>query len=319
MTRGERAEGRFVVQADAAADDGARDGSTRTRCGTLSLTDGRDRFTAREYERIDGLGENEGWAAGMKIALTDPYVGEDGSIWLERARCAILGGRVDRLERARARAETRDLGAGARARVEDDVARSIVSRATRRDGAGARGGRASSSDDAASNRAVLRQRCTSRSRSRSPRTGRDPSFRTSRRLEITHTPFLTAARRGRRRESPPISRRPRAARGRPSCPRGRPFAPTRSACRAARLCAADAGRRRDRRTVNSCVCVLFQVSVTCSPRNLLAKAILYAARRPTLLALRDRAGHHAQYNVVQVSWSSRCARVGVHVQSICII
>ena len=104
MTRGERAEGRFVVQADAAADDGARDGSTRTRCGTLSLTDGRDRFTAREYERIDGLGENEGWAAGMKIALTDPYVGKDGSIWLERARCAILGGRVDRLERARARA-----------------------------------------------------------------------------------------------------------------------------------------------------------------------------------------------------------------------
>ena len=77
-------------------------------------------------------------------------------------------------ERASARAETRDLGAGARARVEDDVARSIVSRATRRDGAGARGGRASSSDDAASNRAVLRQRWTSRSRSRSPRTGRDP-------------------------------------------------------------------------------------------------------------------------------------------------
>ena len=109
-------------------------------------------------------------------------------------------------ERASARAETRDLGAGARARVEDDVARSIVSRAIRRDGAGARGGRASSSDDAASNRAVLRQRWTSRSRSRSPRTGRDSSFR-------------TAARRGRRRDARRadphgIARRGRAHRSR---------------------------------------------------------------------------------------------------------
>lgn len=100
--RGGRARGRFVAQADAWTDVGARDAEAR-RCLQVSLTDGGGRFLAVEYERIDGLGD-AGFRAGAKIALTDPYVGADGSIWLERATCAVLGGGVDRLERARLRA-----------------------------------------------------------------------------------------------------------------------------------------------------------------------------------------------------------------------
>jgi len=100
--RGGRARGRFVAQADAWTDAGARDADAR-RCLRVDLTDGGGRYAAMEYERIDGLGD-AGFRAGAKIALTDPYVGADGSIWLERATCAVLGGGVDRLERARLRA-----------------------------------------------------------------------------------------------------------------------------------------------------------------------------------------------------------------------
>ena len=44
-----------------------------------------------EYEAVPRL-SGEGMRAGAKIALTDPYVGEDGTIWLERATTELLGG-----------------------------------------------------------------------------------------------------------------------------------------------------------------------------------------------------------------------------------
>jgi hypothetical protein len=110
---GARARGRFVVQMDEWRDVG-RDARRRRadeqcrrshaqRCLTLSLTDGARRMFAVEYEAVPRL-SGEGMRAGAKIALTDPYVGEDGTIWLERATTELLGGVVERLERARTRA-----------------------------------------------------------------------------------------------------------------------------------------------------------------------------------------------------------------------
>ena len=88
---GARARGRFVVQMDEWRDVG-RDARRRRadeqcrrshaqRCLTLSLTDGARRMFAVEYEAVPRL-SGEGMRAGAKIALTDPYVGEDGTIWL---------------------------------------------------------------------------------------------------------------------------------------------------------------------------------------------------------------------------------------------
>ena len=45
----------------------------------------------------------EGMRAGAKLALTDPYVDEEGRLWLENETCEALGGCVERLERARMR------------------------------------------------------------------------------------------------------------------------------------------------------------------------------------------------------------------------
>ena len=45
----------------------------------------------------------EGMRAGAKLALTDPYVDDEGRIWLENETCVALGGCVERLERARMR------------------------------------------------------------------------------------------------------------------------------------------------------------------------------------------------------------------------
>ncbi len=107
-----RRRGRFVVQldewSDAASDARTNRSDARCRrpgggrCLRVSLTDGRNRFIGHEYGVVEAL-SGEGMRAGAKLALTDPYVDEEGRIWLENETCEALGGCVERLERARMR------------------------------------------------------------------------------------------------------------------------------------------------------------------------------------------------------------------------
>ena len=110
--KGARRRGRFIVQldewSDAASDARTRHSDARCRrpgrgrCLRVSLTDGRARFVGYEYGVVEAL-SGDGLRAGAKLALTDPYVDDEGRIWLENETCVALGGCVERLERARVR------------------------------------------------------------------------------------------------------------------------------------------------------------------------------------------------------------------------
>lgn len=112
VEKGARRRGRFIVQldewSDAASDARTRHSDARCRrpgrgrCLRVSLTDGRARFVGYEYGVVEAL-SGDGMRAGAKLALTDPYVDDEGRIWLENETCVALGGCVERLERARRR------------------------------------------------------------------------------------------------------------------------------------------------------------------------------------------------------------------------
>ncbi|KAK3236805.1 recQ-mediated genome instability protein 1, variant 2 [Cymbomonas tetramitiformis] len=98
--------GRFVLQVDEMVNVGAdakeryKNTNSNTRCLKLSLTDGVARVQALEYRYITALHIHS--PAGLKIAITDATV-RRGMLLLQPDNVQILGGEVERLEKARSR------------------------------------------------------------------------------------------------------------------------------------------------------------------------------------------------------------------------
>ena len=104
--------GRFVLQCDeivnVASSFHDRYSEKRAwddRTLKLSMTDGKRRIVGYEYRPCDALHVLA--PAGIKVAVTDPEVGEDGMLYLRPENLTVLGGSVARLEEARRRVVAR--------------------------------------------------------------------------------------------------------------------------------------------------------------------------------------------------------------------
>ena len=104
--------GRFVLQCDEIVNVASsfHDRYSEKRAGDdrtlkLSMTDGKRRIVGYEYRPCDALHVLA--PAGIKVAVTDPEVGEDGMLYLRPENLTVLGGSVARLEEARRRVVAR--------------------------------------------------------------------------------------------------------------------------------------------------------------------------------------------------------------------